>query len=53
MNEGSIVRLKSGGPLMTVGEIKDGVYYCVWMDIENKFQSANFFGCTLKLEFGI
>jgi uncharacterized protein YodC (DUF2158 family) len=50
VKEGSIVRLKSGGPLMTVGEIKDGVYYCVWMDTEDKFQCANFFACTLKTE---
>lgn len=27
---GQVVRLKSGGPDMTVGEIKDGVAFCGW-----------------------
>jgi uncharacterized protein YodC (DUF2158 family) len=27
---GDVVRLKSGGPEMTVGQIKDGIAFCGW-----------------------
>lgn len=29
---GSVVRLKSGGPQMTVEHMNDGVVYCVWFN---------------------
>ena len=34
---GSVVRLKSGGPTMTVGfQPKDGIAVCFWHDTDNK-----------------
>ena len=32
-NVGDVVRLNSGGPIMTVGTIEDGEnMYCIWFD---------------------
>lgn len=31
-NEGDQVRLKSGGPHMTVSSYQDGLVYCKWFD---------------------
>ncbi len=43
MNIGARVRLKSGGPLMTINEIEDdGTVTCVWFDASGKLQYANF-----------
>ena len=43
MNIGARVRLKSGGPLMTINEIEDdGTVTCVWFDTSGKLQYANF-----------
>jgi uncharacterized protein YodC (DUF2158 family) len=42
LRPGSVVRLKSGGPQMTVGEI-DGQYVKVdWFDRDKKHQTAKF-----------
>jgi uncharacterized protein YodC (DUF2158 family) len=29
-NVGDVVRLKSGGPIMTIGEINDDTAHCTW-----------------------
>lgn len=35
-NVGATVRLKSGGPVMTVGKIEAGRYNCKWFDEKKK-----------------
>ena len=43
MNIGTRVRLKSGGPLMTINEIEnDGFVVCVWFDSAGNIQYAKF-----------
>jgi uncharacterized protein YodC (DUF2158 family) len=37
---GDLVRVKSGGPLMTVGSIKAGKVICEWFDRTGKPQRA-------------
>lgn len=40
---GDVVTLKSGGPLMTVETVVDGVANCVWFsESENALESAGF-----------
>ena len=48
LSVGSIVRLKSGGPDMTVTEITDGVATCTWLNGE-QFESAPFALGTLDV----
>ena len=38
---GDVVRLKSGGPVMTVAKMGDGYVICQWFD-EKKMRRANF-----------
>lgn len=47
---GMTVKLKSGGPLMTVIEAKDGsdVWVCRWFDNKQQLQTASFNGHELK-----
>ncbi len=45
---GDVVRLKSGGPLMTVSEIEeDGKYWCVWFSDKER-KGDTFTGQALK-----
>jgi uncharacterized protein YodC (DUF2158 family) len=46
---GSVVQLKSGGPLMTVKAITGREVTCTWFDDDNKLQSATFPAEVLKL----
>lgn len=49
---GDVVRLKSGGPTMTVNKIWEDSEYrigCVWFDDSNKQSVASFHPETLKL----
>ena len=39
---GDLVRLKSGGPVMTVSFIASQTVGCDWFDEENRHQTANF-----------
>lgn len=36
MNAGDVVKLKSGGPLMTIKFIENGEAYCEWFDNKTK-----------------
>ena len=51
IKKGDIVKLKSGGPVMTVEDIKDGKYAtCVWFDVTTTgttFKRADFDLITL------
>ena len=38
MNVGDIVRLKSGGPVMTVDSVDQGTARCVWMKDETPME---------------
>lgn len=50
MNVGDTVRLKSGGPLMTVNEIAaDGRVLCTWHN-GTKYEYAGFEAAILELE---
>jgi uncharacterized protein YodC (DUF2158 family) len=49
---GDIVRLKSGGPDMTVEEIETNCtrpVRCVWFDAHHDRETANFLASTLQL----
>lgn len=39
---GDVVRLKSGGPKMTVSLSAGGAWRCLWFDIEMKLQVRDF-----------
>jgi uncharacterized protein YodC (DUF2158 family) len=39
---GDVVRLKSGGPTMTVEEIDDAAAYVVWMDAKGSVSRDSF-----------
>jgi uncharacterized protein YodC (DUF2158 family) len=42
INAGDIVRLKSGGPNMTVQWAEDGTAYCIWFDAKATKQDGRF-----------
>ncbi|NBB25675.1 DUF2158 domain-containing protein [Porphyrobacter sp. SLTP] len=39
---GDLVRLKSGGPIMTVGWMRDEKISCEWFDERNELKSSIF-----------
>lgn len=51
--EGCKVKLKSGGPVMTVRKYletdENSVYYCIWFDNDMKFNHNNFMEYELYL----
>lgn len=51
MRAGSVVQLKSGGPLMTVGWFRasDQKVFCHWFDEQNALKSHIFFFSQLNL----
>lgn len=48
MQTGDIVRLKSGGPKMTITALSDDEISCTWFDRNGKRQSGAFPGATLE-----
>lgn len=42
LHQGDLVRLHSGGPLMTVNEVKDDQVECVWTDTDGQPDDATF-----------
>jgi uncharacterized protein YodC (DUF2158 family) len=49
MKAGDVVRLKSGGPLMTVVEIEEGYAFCQWFN-DKKLESASLSTKILEVE---
>jgi uncharacterized protein YodC (DUF2158 family) len=47
IKEGDVVRLKSGGPAMTVDEVSEGSAHCVWFE-GGKRQGSWFNAATLQ-----
>lgn len=49
--KGDVVKLKSGGPDMTVSQVKmDSVFEVVYFDQTGKLQTSNFYGvCLFKV----
>ena len=47
---GNLVRLRSGGPLMTVVRIEGDQVNCVWTDWDGQFESGNFPIDVLQME---
>ncbi len=48
---GEIVRLKSGGPNMTVASVKTEphkIYSCTWFDSDNKYNSFDFYSHEIE-----
>ena len=46
---GDVVRLKSGGPMMTVAHVGDDEIYCEWFDDKKEPQGRGFSPVSLKL----
>ncbi|KFF16768.1 YodC family protein [Flavobacterium hydatis] len=48
--EGETVRLKSGGPLMTISRIdkENNLANCEWFDSKKEFRAADFYLTSLK-----
>jgi len=49
---GDTVRLKSGGPPMTIQDIASDMSICVWFDAKGIRQQAQFLTATLQAENG-
>src|SRR3981189_3287943 len=50
LRSGNLVRLRSGGPLMTVVRIDGDQVNCVWTDWDGQFESGNFPIDVLQME---
>lgn len=50
IKKGDTVRLKSGGPLMTVQSIADNEASCTWFDDKNNRKEGIFDPATLKAD---
>ena len=50
LRNGNLVRLRSGGPLMTVVRIEGDQVNCVWTDWDGQFESGNFPIDVLQME---
>ena len=50
LRSGSLVRLRSGGPLMTVVRIEGDQVNCVWTDWDGQFESGRFPIDVLQVE---
>jgi uncharacterized protein YodC (DUF2158 family) len=48
---GSLVRLRSGGPLMTVKDIKGDQVDCIWTDVNGQINTDSFPIVVLRLTF--
>ncbi|MBF0169404.1 MAG: DUF2158 domain-containing protein [Alphaproteobacteria bacterium] len=46
---GDTVRLKSGGPVMTIEKMENDRIFCVWFDSKNELQRNGFHAPTLEL----
>lgn len=49
ISQGDVVKLKSGGPLMTVSIINGEEVYCEWFDSQGKYMSQAFRAVVLVL----
>ena len=49
---GTVVRLKSGGPAMTIASISTSGVLCVWFDKNSEAKTGNFPPETLELAEG-
>lgn len=49
---GDTVRLKSGGPLMTVEQIINGLVRCSWFSEKNELKSQSFQPAALEKDDG-
>jgi uncharacterized protein YodC (DUF2158 family) len=52
MKQGDVVQLKSGGPLMTVQEVKPTAILCSWFDDKHNLKNAAFPEAMLDLYEG-
>jgi uncharacterized protein YodC (DUF2158 family) len=50
LRSGNLVRLRSGGPLMTVVRIEGDQANCVWTDWDGQFESGSFPIDVLQME---
>lgn len=48
---GSVVRLKSGGPKMTVKEVSDGRVWCIWF-LDGDLKGDSFLPATVESDGG-
>lgn len=45
---GDVVRLLSGGPNMTIMDISNDIYTCIWFCADKRLQSARFVPATVE-----